>query len=200
MTDNKKTLVLIGNDKKGREFIARHAKDYAIQVALENGSRSLKRIVKLLRRGSLAFPVLIKMISAEAGRTNYSIPPIKQVKTNADLLEIIKSDHIERIILYHVGMIIHKTVLQTGVVVLNIHCARLPDYAGLMAIHRAIRAGDLDQEATLHFVNEKVDSGDIIRTIPFRLDKSKSYKANEDIAFQAGEQLLLTLLDTYYNN
>ncbi len=191
------TLVLIGNDKWGRKFLAKESENYSVSFALEAGSRSLKRIMKLLRKGSLSFSTLIKMTLAEFARPAYPAPNLPYIKNNDDLLQLIQTNSIDQVVLYHVGMIIRRKVLQTGVKVYNIHCARLPEYGGLMAIQRALDKGDLQQEATLHIVNEQVDSGATLKTVPFLLDAEKSYGANEDTAFDAGERLILSFLEEY---
>lgn len=192
-----KILVLTGNDKWGRKFLHTESENYSVSFALEAGSRSLKRIVKLLRKGSLSFSTLLKMTLAEFARPAYSTPDLPHIKNNDDLLQLIQTNHFDQVILYHVGMIIRRKVLQTGVKVYNIHCARLPEYGGLMAIQRALDKGDFRQEATLHIVNEQVDSGETIQTIPFLLDAEKSYRVNEDTAFDAGEALLRGFLEEY---
>lgn len=191
------TLVLVGNDKRGRAFIHRYAHRYHVAMVVQDGSRAVRRVVKLLRRGSLSIPVLFKMTWAELRRPYFRIPALPHIKTNSELVAIINDQKIEQIVLYHVGLIIRRKVLQTGVKVYNIHCARLPEYGGLMAIQRALDKGDFQQEATLHVVNEQVDSGETIRTVPFLLDAEKSYKVNEDTAFDAGETLLHGFLEEY---
>ena len=175
MKKEDRVLVLVGNDKRGRAFLAKESRNYDVRFAVSIGSHSIRRIVKLLRRGSLSLPVLVKMTWAEIRRPFHRIPAFPQVKTNSDLLQLIQAQHIDQVILFHVGMIIRRKVLQTGVTVYNIHCARLPEYGGLMAIQRALDNGDFQQEATLHIVSEQVDSGETVQTVPFRLDAEKSY-------------------------
>ena len=46
--------------------------------------------------------------------------------------------------------------------ILNIHPSLLPKYAGLHTYQRAIDAGETEHGMTIHFVNEKVDSGAIV--------------------------------------
>ena len=197
MKKEDRVLVLVGNDKRGRAFLAQESRNYDVRFAVSIGSHSIRRIVKLLRRGSLSLPVLVKMTWAEIRRPFHRIPALASIKTNSDLLQLIQAQHIDQVILFHVGMIIRRKVLETGVTVYNIHCARLPEYGGLMAIQRALDKGDFQQEATLHIINEQVDSGETVQTIPFLLDAEKSYGANEDTAFDAGEALLRGFLQEY---
>lgn len=47
--------------------------------------------------------------------------------------------------------------------ILNIHPSLLPKYKGLNTHQRALDAGDQDHGCTVHFVNEELDGGDIVK-------------------------------------
>ena len=47
--------------------------------------------------------------------------------------------------------------------IINLHPSLLPKYKGLHAVEQAIAAGESETGATVHFVNEYLDSGDIIK-------------------------------------
>ena len=47
--------------------------------------------------------------------------------------------------------------------IINLHPSLLPKYKGLNAIEQAMAAGETETGATVHFVNEHLDSGDIIK-------------------------------------
>ena len=47
--------------------------------------------------------------------------------------------------------------------IINLHPSLLPKYKGLHAIEQAMKAGETETRATVHFVNEHLDSGAIIR-------------------------------------
>ena len=52
--------------------------------------------------------------------------------------------------------------------IINLHPSLLPKYKGLNAIEQAMKAGETETGATVHFVNEHLDSGAIIKqqTVP----------------------------------
>ena len=52
--------------------------------------------------------------------------------------------------------------------IINLHPSLLPKYKGLHAIEQAMKAGETETGATVHFVNEYLDSGAIIKqqTVP----------------------------------
>ena len=47
--------------------------------------------------------------------------------------------------------------------IINLHPSLLPKYKGLHAIEQAIKAGECETGCTVHFVNEHLDSGAIIK-------------------------------------
>ena len=47
--------------------------------------------------------------------------------------------------------------------IINLHPSLLPKYKGLHAVEQALKAGEEETGCTVHFVNEYLDSGDIIK-------------------------------------
>ena len=47
--------------------------------------------------------------------------------------------------------------------IINLHPSLLPKYKGLHAIEQAMKAGETETGATVHFVNDHLDSGAIIK-------------------------------------
>ena len=47
--------------------------------------------------------------------------------------------------------------------IINLHPSLLPKYKGLNAVEQALRSGDKETGATVHFVTEELDSGAIIK-------------------------------------
>jgi folate-dependent phosphoribosylglycinamide formyltransferase PurN len=189
-----KKLLVVGNDKIGRKLISKIGSRQDLIIRID-ASSDLKRLLKLIRRGSIHINVFIKMGIAEILRKDYTIESFEKIYNNADLLKAIRAFHIKRVYLFRAGLIISKQVLRSKAEILNVHCASIPDYGGLGSIARALRDHAYDQEAMLHRVTEKIDEGEVIATIPYKLDKNLSYRKNEDIAYDAGIQLILDELN-----
>jgi methionyl-tRNA formyltransferase len=182
-------MLVVGNDKLGRRLLARLG-DPVDQLVVFDQSTDLQRVWKLLRRRSLQLSWVIQMAWAEWQRPDTSVRSRPAIVSNEDLLRLIQAEQLTRIYLFRAGLIVNRKVLESGVEVLNIHCARLPAYGGLGSIARALVAGDYVQEATLHRVTKRIDEGEVLATEPYQLQKTLSYRENEDRAYAAGIELL----------
>lgn len=189
-----KTLIIIGNDKIGRLVAKELDRSLEYMVVFDN-STSIWRIVKILKQGALGWSDLLKMFLANLFRRNVSIDGMDFVYTNAEIEEIIKREKINRVLLFRAGIIIDKKLLNIPRVdFLNIHCAKIPEFGGLGSISKALKDKTYDQVATLHRVVEQIDSGEILKTVPYKLSGYKSFRENEDEAYMAGKKLLLSFL------
>lgn len=116
------------------------------------------------------------------------------IASNDALIEwIAGSPSIKRLVAFRASLILSPNVI-SRVPCFNLHCARLPEYAGLSAIARALRARDLDQVASLHLMDTRVDAGEVIETEPFSLDPDLSHWRNDLEAYLAGTRLLARFL------
>lgn len=187
-----KFMVLCGNDKTGRKLLS-IIKDTNIILALDK-SLSPKRILNLLKRGSIDIPFLLELMRAEALRSDTKPFEAYSIRSNSELFNLINHLEVDVVIMFRVGLIISQKVIQSRAKVINVHCAKIPDYQGLGSIKRALKNQDLDQEATMYFITGKVDDGEIIATKNYRLTPEKRYGENEDCAYDAGMQLILEQL------
>tara|TARA_Y100001978_G_C23561609_1_gene369588 strand:- start:69 stop:644 length:576 start_codon:yes stop_codon:yes gene_type:complete len=189
------TLVIIGNDKIGGKALKAIHKCKNIEIYCDR-STNIKRLIKLLKRKKISIFVILKMLLAEILRKgNKPNKNIFTIKSNQTLLEIIKKNNYEKVILFRAGLILNKKVIDFGVNILNIHAASLPNFAGIGAINKALTEKVYQQKATLHRLIETIDSGEIISEIDYRLDPNKSYLANENIAYSAAIKLLVKTLN-----
>ena len=58
--------------------------------------------------------------------------------------------------------------------IINIHPSLLPNYKGTNTFSRVLKAGEKKTGCTVHFVNEKLDSGKTILQKSFQIDKNES--------------------------
>lgn len=168
------------------------AKDTEISIVIDDSPR-FQRIIKLLIRGRVQLFQLCRLGFAEFSRES----PAKlkdsvtlKVRNNADLELLIKTLKPSCLIMFRVGMIINPRVLSLGVPIFNLHCARLPEFGGLDAIHKARLSSENFHFATLHRVGSQIDRGEVLDTEPYSLSGVTSQSEAEARAYAAGMRLL----------
>ena len=186
-----KTLLILGGDKIARSALGALTASGDLMIAIDN-STSIKRVLTLIAKRRIGLFLLIKMIVCELMRKDpdLSTKDFARIKSNSDVLRIIEEFKPQRICLFRAGLVISREVIERGIPLMNIHCAKVPEYGGLGSIDRAIKDGAVEQHATLHQVTTTIDRGEIFDLEPFYLNTKKSYCINENIAYQAGLRLL----------
>lgn len=187
----KKTILVLGNDKlsqKAAELLQGYVSD--IEVVIDRSTNWL-RIFRLLRRKRLSASLLLKMFYCELRRPpGMKLDGYPGITGNTDLVNIIKTVGPAKVVLFRAGLIINQSAIDTGIPILNIHCARIPQFGGLGSIYRALVAGETSQCATLHRVTTTIDTGDVYDTENYDLDPQAPYCHNEAVAYEAGLVLL----------
>jgi len=104
-----------------------------------------------------------KKCGAVKRATKYGIPNVRIPHKNED-------DMIKLFEVYQVDLIIlagYMRVLKNPSLfpcpIINVHPSLLPKYKGLHAVEQAIESGDKVTGCTVHYVNEELDGGEIIK-------------------------------------
>ena len=192
------TFLILSSDRlsqQAKTFL--NLNDRSVMILIDK-SNKIKRIFKLVFRRRLSVALILKMLLCELRRPreNFSSPDSTQIFNNYDLLLLIKKYKPQRIILFRTGLIINSKVIASGIPLLNIHCARLPDYSGLGAIAKAIKENANNQCATLHEVTTSIDKGKVLDVEPYLINQFSSYCENEMEAYRAGINLLSRTLSS----
>jgi len=104
-----------------------------------------------------------KKCGAVKRATKYGIPHVRIPHKNED-------DMIKLFEVYQVDLIIlagYMRVLKNPsgfpCPIINVHPSLLPKYKGLHAVEQAMKSGDKITGCTVHYVNEELDGGEIIK-------------------------------------
>ena len=188
-----KTMLILGGDRIAQNALVHLELNSETLLVVIDRSTNFKRVIRLILRKRLSAILVIKMLICECKRStpSVSLSKLSEIRSNKDLLEIIDRYKPEKILLYRAGLVINKEVISRGIPLLNIHCAKVPEYGGLGSIDRALKDNAVNQNATLHQVTTTIDEGIVFDVEPFFLDTRKSYCYNENIAYEAGVKLLL---------
>lgn len=182
--------VLLGDDRIGCRVAGLIAARYPGLPLAFNRSAEPRRILRLLRRRRLRLRDLWAMACAEWQRPIAPRPPLPQINDNASLLAWLAATRPRAVLCFRAGLVISPTALAAGVPFYNIHAAELPEFGGLGAIARALRAGRRQGQACLHHIVERIDDGEVLDREPYALDPRDAYGANEARAYAAAESLL----------
>jgi hypothetical protein len=186
-------LLMTADDKITRGVFHRHPDLLPPRgvTHVKDSSPTLGRVARLLLRGRMRWGTVFRMWRADLRRPRAPrLAFAAEIGGNDALLERLRAGDVRAMLLFRAGLIVSGEALKTGIPILNVHCARLPDYGGLGSIDRALREGAYEQAATLHRITKRIDEGEILDTEAYRLDPSRSYRENEDHAYEAGARLL----------
>ena len=81
--------------------------------------------------------------------------------------------------------------------IINLHPSLLPKYKGLHAIEQAMEAGETETGATVHFVNEHLDSGAIIKQQEVPILPGDTVESLQRAIQQAEHYLLPLVLNAF---
>ena len=141
-------------------------------IFISGKGSNLNNLIK--RSRDYNFPIKIKLVISNRKKAfglNYAkknlIPHLvidsKYGNNDNKILQILKKYRIEIICLAGYMKIISKDFLRSyKKKIINIHPSILPKFKGLNTFSRILKKGEISSGCTVHFVNEKLDSGKII--------------------------------------
>ncbi|PKM77747.1 MAG: methionyl-tRNA formyltransferase [Firmicutes bacterium HGW-Firmicutes-15] len=122
---------------------------------------------------------------------NYDIFQPARIKDD-DSIDMLRNWEADLIVVVSYGQIIPSEILDSPRLgCINVHASLLPHYRGAAPIQRAIMAGDRVSGVTTMFMNEGLDTGDIILQMPVDIDEDMDHGEVESILAQVGADLLI---------
>ena len=109
---------------------------------------------------------------------------------NSDLLISVSYDQIFK----------KKIIESFDLGIINCHCGALPYYRGRSPINWAIINGEKSFGVTVHYVNEKIDQGDIIVQKKYPIKKKDDFKSLLNLANKKIPSLLLKSINLIRKN
>ncbi len=198
--------ILISPDPLSRSLLFQALQNVPREAVLviADQSMSTRKILKLLAKKRIRFTWLVKKFLSLAPqgqviKSDLKISLDRTVKNNQELAAILKDYPNLQVLLGFRASLIVQGFITEALPSLNIHCARLPDYAGLEAISKALNEGAYEQVATLHEMVSKIDSGKVLDEEPYILEPTKPYWKNELTAYRAGVPLIQRLIHRVLN-
>ncbi len=155
-------------------------------VFISGRGSNLKNLI--VRSRDYNFPVNIKLIItnnknaqgliyAKINLIPYIVLNTKYSNYENHLLQILKKHKISFICLAGYMKIISKNFIgKFGKKIINIHPSLLPKFKGLNTFNRVLKNKEKKTGCTVHYVNEKLDSGNIILKKSFFINSSDDVK------------------------
>ncbi|MFA5047577.1 MAG: formyltransferase family protein [Patescibacteria group bacterium] len=142
-----------------------------------------------------------KFYSVEAVAKQFALPIYRVKKVNDPAhLDYLKSKNID-LIISACGQIFKKELLgipRQGVI--NRHSSLLPKYGGLWPVFWALLNGDKELGVSVHFMAEKIDSGDIIWQEKFCVQDDDTLETAYKKAFQLSPQAIIRAVEKIGDN
>lgn len=149
-------------------------------------------------RGMKLQPTPVKEYALE---NNLKIYQPEKVKENIEFIEEIKTLNPDVICVVAYGKILPKELLEIPKYgCINVHPSLLPKYRGSTPIQTAIINGDKTTGVTTMYMNEGLDSGDIILQEEIKIEDNQTAGEVWDILAQIGANLLVETLNQIENN
>ena len=79
---------------------------------------------------------------------------------------------------------------------INLHVSLLPKYRGAAPMQRAVMSGDSETGVTVMYMDEGMDTGDIITTATFPIGASDTFETVHDTSARLGAELLPAVIAT----
>ncbi|MGE5391058.1 MAG: methionyl-tRNA formyltransferase [Deltaproteobacteria bacterium] len=143
-------------------------------------------------RGGKLTPSPVKKLAIQHGITIYQPDRIKEPES----IEQVLAMEPELIIVVSYGQIIPAAILnhpRHGCI--NVHASLLPAYRGAAPIQRAIMAGESETGITIMYMDEGLDTGDIIVQIRTAIGPDMEHGELEALLAELGAELLLDTIN-----
>ena len=148
-------------------------------------------------RGMKLIPCEVKEYAVEK---NIKVYQPEKLRENKEIVDILKDINPDVICVVSYGKIIPKEILKIpkyGCV--NVHPSLLPQYRGSAPIQWAILNGDKETGVTTMYLDEGMDSGDIILQTKTPIDKDETSGELWDRLSKIGAELLVETLEKIEN-
>lgn len=131
---------------------------------------------------------------------NFIFTP-KTLKKNEELLNILRQQELDFIVVVAYGKIITKEIIDLPKYeILNLHPSSLPKYRGAAPIERAIENGEKELDICIMKVDIGLDTGDVAVREQYILDDTKSASDIIPEISMLGAKLMLKTIKKCFNN
>ena len=138
-------------------------------------------------RGNVMTPTPTKLLALENNIPVYTPKTLR----DEEFMKILLEHNPDLIAVVAYGKILPKSVIDfPRLGCLNLHVSLLPKYRGAAPMQRAIMAGEKETGVTVMYMDEGLDTGDIIEVARFPINKTDNFETIHDRSAEIGSLLL----------
>lgn len=138
-------------------------------------------------RGKVMTPTPTKSLALERGIPVYTPSSLR----TEEFSEILERHSPDLIVVVAYGKILPKSVIDYPTYgCINLHVSLLPKYRGAAPMQRAIMEGESETGVTVMYMDEGLDTGDIIEVSKFPIDPLDDFESIHDRSALVGSELL----------
>lgn len=143
-------------------------------------------------RGNVMTPTPVKVLAEENGIPVYTPKTLR----DGEFMKLLEEISPDLIVVVAYGKILPPEVINfTKYGCINLHVSLLPKYRGAAPMQRAIMEGETETGVTVMYMNEGLDTGDIIRAEKFPITETDDFETVHDKSAEIGGNLLLSVID-----
>ncbi len=166
---------------------ALHESDHNILLVVTQPDRPKGRGKKLLQTP-------VKEYALSCGYETYQPKSLN----NQESFEFLKKFNPDFYVVVAFGQILNKDILSVPKISpVNIHASLLPKYRGSAPIHRSLLKGDSETGITTMFMNEGMDTGDMLLTSKIDIEDDDTTETLHDKLSEIGADLIIETLDNF---
>lgn len=170
-----------------------------LQMLCESGHRVELVVTQPDRARNRGKKVQFPPVKEKALEYGIEVLQPERIKGNAEFISRIKELEPDLIIVAAYGKILPPELLQIPRLgCINIHASLLPKYRGAAPIHRCIIDGEEKTGVTLMYMEEGLDTGDMIAVRTTEVDKKTTEELHHELS-EMGAALLLETLPAIEN-
>ena len=146
-------------------------------------------------RGKVLTPTPVKELALSRGIPVYTPKTLR----DGEFMELLESISPDMIAVVAYGKILPPEVINyPHFGCINMHVSLLPKYRGAAPMQRAIMAGERETGVTVMYMDEGLDTGDIISTVRFPIGDEDDFETIHDRSAELGSALLSqTIVDIF---
>lgn len=162
----------------------------ALRRLLDDGHRVTSVVTgedKPRGRGNVMTPTAVKALAISEGIAVYTPKTLR----DGAFSEILERESPDLIAVVAYGKILPKNVIDfPRLGCINMHVSLLPKYRGAAPMQRAIMEGESETGVTIMYMDEGLDTGDIIDVVKFPIGREDDFEAIHDRSALLGGELL----------